>query len=106
MMATATPDAEAIRNALRRVIDPEVGVNIVDLGLIYKVDSTPGEVHIELTMTSPACPMADVILDDVDRVLDAVLPMETELRLDIVWDPPWTPERMSPEARAHFGWKK
>lgn len=103
---TATPDPEAIRHALRRVIDPEVGMNIVDLGLIYRIDCAPGEVHIDMTMTSPACPLADVILDDIDAVLDPLIPPEVNIRVELVWDPPWSPEMMGAEARSHFGWKK
>ena len=101
-----TPDPDAIRHALRRVMDPEVGVNIVDLGLIYKIESKPGELYIEMTMTSPACPLADMILDDIDSVLDPLVPPEVEIRVEIVWDPPWSPDKMAPEAREHFGWKK
>lgn len=103
---TATPDPEAIRHALRRVIDPEVGMNIVDLGLIYRIDCAPGEVHIDMTMTSPACPLADVILDDIDAVLDPLIPPEVNIRVELVWDPPWSPDMMGTEARTHFGWKK
>lgn len=101
-----TPDTEAIRGALRLVIDPEVGMNIVDLGLIYKIESQPGALYIEMTMTSPACPMADMILDDIDRILDPMVPPEVDIRVEIVWDPPWSPEKMAPEAREHFGWKR
>lgn len=106
MSSAPTPDAEAIRSALRLVMDPEVGMNIVDLGLIYKIECEPGKVYIEMTMTSPACPLADMILDDIDSVLDPMLPPEVDIRVELVWDPPWTPERMAPEAREHFGWKR
>ena len=101
-----TPDTEAIRSALRLVMDHEVGMNIVDLGLIYKIESQPGALYIEMTMTSPACPMADMILDDIDRILDPMVPPEVDIRVEIVWDPPWSPEKMAPEAREHFGWKR
>ena len=100
------PDADAIRAILRQVIDPEVGVNIVDLGLVYGVEVGADEIHIEMTMTSPACPMGDMILDDIDAALDAAIPPEVQLRVDLVWDPPWTPDMMTPEAREHFGWNK
>ena len=98
--------ADDIRNALRMIIDPEIGRNIVDLGLIYKIDSKPGELYVEMTMTSPACPLADMILDDIDSVLDPLVPPEVEIRVEIVWDPPWSPDKMAAEAREHFGWKK
>mgnify|MGYP001186305282 FL=1 len=106
MATTPRLDADAIRSILRRVIDPEVGVNIVDLGLIYKIEVGADDIRIEMTMTSPACPMGDMILDDIDAALDAAIPPEVQLHVDLVWDPPWTPERMAPEARAHFGWNK
>ncbi len=100
------PDAEAIRNALRTVIDPEVGVNIVDLGLIYRIDAGADEVAIDMTMTSPACPMGDLILDDIDAALDALLPPAVQIKVNLVWDPPWTADMMTADARQHFGWHK
>ena len=98
------PDVESLREALRQVIDPEIGVNIIDLGLVYGIDITPEQVKITMTMTSPACPMADMIIDDIDAVLDVVLPERYRVAVELVWDPPWTPEMMKPEARRHFGW--
>jgi metal-sulfur cluster biosynthetic enzyme len=98
------PDADSLREALRQVIDPEIGVNIIDLGLVYDIDITPEQVRIRMTMTSPACPMADMIIGDIDAVLDVVLPGHYRVAVELVWDPPWTPEMMEPEARRHFGW--
>jgi metal-sulfur cluster biosynthetic enzyme len=98
------PDVEAIRTALRQVIDPEVGVNIVDLGLVYGIDVSPDCVRITMTMTSPACPMADMIIDDMDAALDAVLPEGMRIDVQLVWDPPWHPGMMKTDARQHFGW--
>lgn len=100
------PDVESVRTLLRRVIDPEVGVNIVDLGLVYRIDVTAEEVLIEMTMTSPACPMGDMIMDDIDAVLDASLPENLRVVVKMVWDPPWNPGMMNAEAREHFGWEK
>ena len=103
---TATPDVDAVRSALRQVIDPEVGINIVDLGLVYRIDVSPEQVTIDMTMTSPACPMGDMIMGDVDAALDAALPPEIKIVVRMVWDPPWSPEMMQPEAREHFGWNR
>ena len=103
MSTLPAPDPDAIRHALRRVMDPEVGINIVDLGLIYKIDGKPGELYVEMTMTSPACPLADMILDDIDSVLDPLVPPEVEIRVEIVWDPPWSREMMSEAARLEMG---
>jgi metal-sulfur cluster biosynthetic enzyme len=105
MFNAPTPlDVDALRVILRQVSDPEVGINIVDLGLIYRIDIAPQEIRITMTMTSPACPMGDMIMDDIDAVLDAALPPDIKVAVDLVWEPPWSPEMMTPEAREHFGW--
>ena len=103
MTPLPTPDPDAIRHALHRVMDPEVGINIVDLGLIYKIESKPGELYVEMTMTSPACPLADMILDDIDSVLDPLVPPEVEIRVEIVWDPVWNPRMISEAGRKQLG---
>jgi metal-sulfur cluster biosynthetic enzyme len=97
-------DEDAVRDALRGVIDPEAGMNIVELGLVYGVEVSPEAVQVQMTMTSAACPMADMIVDDVHRVLRTVVPAGVPVDVELVWDPPWTPERMSDFAREHFGW--
>ena len=94
----------AIREALRMVQDPEVGVNIVDLGLIYKVEKRPKELYIQLTMTSPACPLHGVITRDIDKVLRHQFPDLAEMTIELVWDPPWSPDRMSEDAKKQLGW--
>ena len=84
-------DAEAVRKVLRQVKDPEVGLNIIDLGLVYDVEVEEGEVHIKMTLTSPGCPVGPEILAEVDqvsRMLDGVTGVDVEL----VWEPFWTPE--------------
>lgn len=96
---SASPDR--IRDILRSVIDPELAMNIVDLGLIYGVEVTPERIDIALTMTSPACPMGEMILDDVRAALDAAFP-ERSKNIELVWDPPWHPRMMSERARRHF----
>ena len=103
-MTIESPDDDAVREALRQVDDPEAGMNIVDLGLVYGIEAMPGAVRIDLTMTSAACPMADMILDRVREVVAVVVPVGTEVDLRLVWDPPWTPDLMSESARQTFGW--
>jgi metal-sulfur cluster biosynthetic enzyme len=98
------PDDDAIREALRQVDDPEAGMNIVDLGLVYGIDVADGAVRVDLTMTTAACPMADMIVDQVRGVVAATVPPGTAVDVQLVWDPPWTPERMTGIAREHFGW--
>src|SRR5882724_3189150 len=97
------PSPESIRKALRAVKDPELNLNIMDIGLVYDVEvSDAGQVHVRMTLTSPGCPAGTEILDDVKRVvgdLDGVSGVEVEL----VWDPYWTPERMDPRVRAFLG---
>jgi metal-sulfur cluster biosynthetic enzyme len=100
----ALPDDEAVREALRSVDDPEAGMNIVDLGLVYDVRVEDDRVAIELTMTSAACPMADVIIEQVRDAVEAIVPAGARVDVRLVWDPPWTPERMSGIAKEHFGW--
>ena len=98
------PDDDAVREALRGVEDPEAGMNIVDLGLVYDVRVGSEGVVVELTMTSAACPMADMIVDQARDAIDAAVPAGTAVDVRLVWDPPWTPDRMTGIAREHFGW--
>ena len=101
---SALPNEERVREALRSVDDPEVGMNIVDLGLVYRIDIAPERVRVELTMTTPACPLGELITDNARRAVGAALPQNVAVDVVLVWDPPWTPDRMSDLAREHFGW--
>ena len=106
MSRTLSPQQEQdlVRDILRRVVDPEVGINIVDMGLVYRIESLPQHVLIEMTMTSPACPMGDMIEDDARQELARGLAQERQVDLRIVWEPPWEPSMMTESAREHFGW--
>ena len=95
---------EKIRESLKQVLDPEVGVNIVDLGLIYQVEIRPDEVYIQLTMTSPACPLHGVITRNMDQVIRKAFPDLGEMTIELVWEPAWTPEMMSDTAKKQLGW--
>ena len=97
-------DEQQVRDVLRRVIDPEVGMNIVALGLVYRVEIATGNLLIEMTMTSPACPMGDMIVSDVHAALANVLPATIEPDIRLVWEPPWNPSMMDEAAKEHFGW--
>ena len=90
-----------IREWLKGVIDPELGINIVDLGLIYdiRIDEASRRIAIDMTLTTQACPLGDVIFEHVYQVLRHSLPAY-ELDLQVVWDPPWTPGRLTEEGRA------
>ncbi len=96
---------EDLRQALMQVLDPEVGVNIVDLGLVYEVRLADGRVEVDLTMTAPSCPMGSTIVEEAREVLAARLPADTSIAVSLVWDPPWEPSMMSEQAREHFGWR-
>ncbi|AHF92694.1 metal-sulfur cluster biosynthesis protein [Opitutaceae bacterium TAV5] len=96
--------ADALRAAFRRVYDPEFGVSVEDLGLIYdiRVDAG-GQVVIEMTLTSMYCPAGEVILAGVQSAAEAV-PGITGAEVSLVWTPAWTPDRLSMEARRQLGW--
>lgn len=99
-----TTETQTLQDALRQVIDPEVGMNIVDLGLVYRLEQTADGVELDLTMTSPACPMGEGIAQEAENILAANVPPGCPVHVQLVWNPPWTPERMSDHARSHFGW--
>lgn len=107
-MMTDAISAEAVRTALRQVIDPEVGINIVDLGLIYEVLVSEDKTHMQvsMTMTSPACPMGTHIADEATDVLRRHWPALRQVEVELVWDPPWNTERLSDEAKQQLGWSE
>jgi metal-sulfur cluster biosynthetic enzyme len=98
------PDDDAVREALRAVDDPEAGMNIVDLGLVYGIEVNGLEVNVDLTMTTAACPMTEMIVEQVRGVVESMLPAGATATIDLVWDPPWTPDKMTGVAKEHFGW--
>jgi metal-sulfur cluster biosynthetic enzyme len=101
-MTTATLDEAAVRTALRQVKDPELDLNIIDLGLVYGVEIADGDVRIDMTLTSPGCPAGPMITNDAYRVLRALEGVK-DVTIDIVWEPYWTPERIEPKVRALMG---
>jgi metal-sulfur cluster biosynthetic enzyme len=94
---------EDILSALKTVIDPELGINIVDLGLVYDVVRNADRIDIALTMTTPACPLGEMMSEEIKMVLRSQFPDITDVRVDLVWDPPWSPELMSEESRRQLG---
>jgi FeS assembly SUF system protein len=100
--APGTLDDQVIE-ALRTVYDPEIPVNIFELGLIYKVDIDDAQlVHIEMTLTSPGCPVAGTLPDEVREKVEAVLGVRGAT-VEVVWDPPWHPGMMTEEAQLELG---
>jgi metal-sulfur cluster biosynthetic enzyme len=95
---------EAIREALKQVVDPELGINIVDLGLVYDVEiSQEGAISIEYTLTTMGCPIGPLIEHQIQSFLENV-PGVTSVEAEMVLRPPWTPEMMSEEAKAALGY--
>jgi len=101
---TAEAQQEALRQALRSVVDPEIGLDIVDVGLIYDIEVFQQRVVVTMTLTTPACPSGPYLVDQAREAVRAMLPADVEVEVDVVWDPPWTPDRMSETARQLFGW--
>jgi FeS assembly SUF system protein len=93
----------AIIEALQTIYDPEIPLNIYDLGLIYRlILGTGGNVKVEMTLTAPGCPVAGAIVEEVRRKVDAVDGV-SNVEVELVWEPPWTKERLSEEARLELG---
>ncbi len=93
---------ETLLEALRTVIDPELGLDVVSLGLVYAAERKGSTACVQLTMTSPTCPLGGVICEDAQQALQAVPGIEF-VELDLTFDPPWTPERISDGARERLG---
>ncbi|MEW4566578.1 iron-sulfur cluster assembly protein [Tautonia sp. JC769] len=96
------PDQEVVLTALKAVKDPEIGVNIVDLGLVYTVASREGEVDVEMTLTSPACPAGPQIIREATEVIESLQGV-SKANVRLVMNPPWSPDRMSEDARDELG---
>ena len=101
-MTVGTLNEDVVRTALRQVKDPELDMNIVELGLVYDVETDNGDVRVKMTLTSPGCPAGPMITNDAYRVLRA-LDGVRDVNIAIVWEPYWTPERIDPKVRAMMG---
>ena len=91
---------QEIMEALKEVIDPELGFNIIDLGLVYEVKKEGNKVKVKMTLTTPLCPLGGFVVGSVE---EKIRELGFEPEVELVFDPPWTPERMSPELRKRFG---
>ena len=94
--------SERVRQALRGVTDPELGINIVDLGLVYDIDVDEGSARVTMTLTSPGCPAGGQIMSDAKTAAESVDGVD-EATVTLVWKPFWTPERIDPKVRAMLG---
>lgn len=97
------PTEADVYDRLRLIDDPELGLNVVDLGLIYGVDVADGDVAIRMTLTTPGCPLHDSLVPAVEQIVGGIAGVR-RVQVDIVWEPPWTPERLSPVAALALGW--
>ncbi|MBI1871953.1 DUF59 domain-containing protein [Candidatus Collierbacteria bacterium] len=91
-----------VRKALKKVIDPELGINIVDLGLVYDVREDDGKIEVEMTLTSPGCPLAGEIDERIKGAVKGIKGVK-KVKLELIWDPPWTQDMISEEAKAELG---
>lgn len=103
--ATASPsDREALITAqLKKIYDPEIPMNIVDLGLVYGFEWKGDDVILHMTLTAPGCPVAGILAEEIKGAVEKV-PGVHEATVDFIWDPPWTPDRMSEFAKRQFGY--
>lgn len=98
-----------VRHSLRAVIDPELGINMVDLGLVYKIEVSKNghqktDIHILMTLTTPGCPLGGYFVEQVKQAVGELPEIEAEnIEVEITFDPPWTMELMNPEAKAELG---
>jgi metal-sulfur cluster biosynthetic enzyme len=96
------PTADQVKLALRKVKDPELNLNIVDLGLVYDIRVDGADVQVDMTLTSPGCPAGPQIMTDVERALRA-MPGVDDVGINLIWTPFWTPDRIEPRVRAYMG---
>lgn len=96
------PTQDEVLNVLKEVEDPEIGVNVVDLGLVYQVNVSDADVNVEMTLTAPGCPMHDTIARAAEMAIET-LPDVKDAHVKIVWNPPWTPDLLTDEGRRLLG---
>ncbi|TFW71634.1 hydroxylase [Methylotenera oryzisoli] len=97
-------DEQRIYTALQSVIDPEIGENLIDLGLIYGIRIQNNIAKVTFSMTSHACPMSEIVIESIHDSVSKTLTDHIELELDLVWEPPWEPAMMSEQAKQRLGW--
>ncbi len=95
-------DEQAVLDALKVVKDPEVGISIIELGLVYDVEIDAGKVDVKMTLTSPGCPVGPQIMQEADETVRGLKGVK-DVRIELVWEPYWTPERINPKVRAYLG---
>ncbi|RAI43509.1 metal-sulfur cluster assembly factor [Rhodoplanes roseus] len=94
-----------ILQALKDVLDPEMGISIVDLGLVYRADWTADGIVVDMTTTAPTCPFGEAMAQAAKTALRKQFAETRSIRVRLLWDPPWSPERMTEEGRFALGWE-
>jgi len=98
------PDEQRIYKALQTVIDPEIGENLIDLGLVYGIHIHDHIATVTFTMTSYACPMSEMVIESIENTVNKALSEGVELDLHLVWEPAWEPAMMCEQAKQRLGW--
>ena len=97
----------AVLDGLGRVFDPELGLDVVSLGLVYGVNEEDGRVVVEMTLTTPGCPVSEMLPSEAsEAVAEALAPLGRSSEVRVVWEPPWTPELLSDDAAAYLGFRR
>lgn len=97
--------SDAVMFCLENVIDPELGINVVDLGLIYNIKIEQGKISVDMTLTTPGCPMAGMIAGSVEQEIRKTFE-DADVEVSLVWDPPWSPDLLSPSAKEQLGYNR
>lgn len=105
MSITARVDDTTVLQSLYQVIDPELGINIVDLGLVYQIEACEHGIDVYMTLTTPGCPMHGVLTTSVDRTLQQTFPTVDCVNVYLVWNPPWDPTMISEAGLRDLGWR-
>lgn len=108
-MTITDTDPRVVRawDALRDVVDPELGLDVVDLGLVYGVAvDDAGRLRVTITLTTPGCPVSESLPDEAETAIASALGPKTPVAVNVVWDPPWTPERISSAAAKRLGYRQ
>jgi len=96
---------DKVTSCLQNVIDPELGINVVDLGLIYNVLIDANKISVDMTLTTPGCPMAGTLVGSVEQAIRETFE-EADVEVSLVWDPPWSPDRLSDAAKEQLGYTR
>ncbi len=96
---------DLVMAALREVFDPELGINVVDLGLVYGVEIEGDDILVRMTLTTPGCPLHDTLTQAVDEAVRSFNPSAGTVSVDLVWEPRWKPEMITPAGRRELGWR-